>query len=322
MEVPTAVLEEPTDAQRTEAAAAEEAAMVAEFDEQHPSTETPENAAEEPAPKADEAAPAPEKPVEAPPEYVPFNITKAQHDALMTLIPLSADLQKSIQMRGKLEEGFGTLGAIQQTIKDLQKGQGGGTPFTLSEADLQELKENGFEELAKMLVAGINRGHARQKGGGPPVDVKAIMNEVREEWQTETAAKARLEECFEHLDDEHEGWRELVGMPNAQGEIPDTEFRRWAKNTMTTAQHERVFKSKSGPYLTKVINQFKKYQENVSKTAAPAGKQPAGKANTERKERLEAAATPRGVPPLSADTTNDADEFEKEANRILKNHRG
>lgn len=299
---------EAIEAPAVEDAAAAEAAFLAAATQ---STETPTEptpASEPPVEPAPAPAPAP-APVEEP-DVV--KLTKAQLTDLLEVVGMKADLQKSIAMRGKLEEGFGTLGELKQTLKQMQSG---GAGLTVSKEDFAELIKAEFPEFAGFLTQGLNRIFGRMKPGGT-VDLRQGIEELKPALLEEAEQRARNAQCMEYLDDEHPGWVDLVGQVtlDAKGQpvIPDTEFRRWAAKTYPKEQHDRIFASKNGPMLAKVLERFK----NESKATKPAVG-PTAKA-MERKERVAAAVQPTGLPPSGTPTKTEQDEFEESAMATMR----
>lgn len=261
---------------------------------------------------ADAPAAVPATPVvEDVPDVV--KLTKAQFNDLMDVVQMKADLQKSVAMRGKLEEGFGTLGELKQTLARMQ--QSGGQGLTVAKEDFAELIKAEFPEFANYLTQGLNRIFGRMpKGGG--VDVKKALTELQPELLDAAEHRARNAACQEYLEDEHPGWADVVGRVtvDAHGNavIPDTEFRRWAAKTYPKEQHDRIFASKNGPMLAKVIERFK---NEAAKAKEPVKPDPKA---LERKERVAAAVQPNSLPATGAPQKSEEDEFTAAGNETLR----
>lgn len=298
----TEVLETPETPTADEAA--EEAALVSAF-ESSTETPTPESTTtaptEEAAAKEDKPAETPATPAEAVAQAIEYaQLTKQEKD----------DLVKALVKSNKLDQVLGTVGNIQNELKQMRSG---GKPLSLTGQHFKKLNENQFEELAKILADDFNGIFKELKTGGG-VDVDEVVKTIRGPLLQEAQHAARHEACREYLFDEHEDWEQVVGMPDEKGTLPDTEFRRWVATTKTDAQQTKIWNSKNGPYLAKVIQEFKDHKAKGKQPAKPVADPKADA----RKAQLEAAVDPKGEPATGATTKSEEDEFVEETNRTLK----
>ena len=97
----------------------------------------------------------------------------------------------------------------------------------------------------------------------------------------------------ETLDDYDANWRDTIGLPGADGKIPETDFRKW----LATQPKEYGEKVRST------------YNADVLKTALEKFKAEKAKARG-RREILDAGVTPRGTgTPAPVASPSDDDEF-------------
>lgn len=258
-------------------------------------------------PSADEPTPEPttsEAPVvpavaETVPEHV--QLTKAEYD----------DLLKLKGMAGKLDEGFGRLGNLQQLVKELQTATTAGEPIVATEEDLKELmnEDEGFPLVAKSLLPALNRllSKMRVKGTASaapasttapaPIDREALLTEAETRVEAKRI-KVVQQEAREDLNVLHPDWYETVwgdkgNDPNVQFGDLKTPFKQWVDKQADNIRL-RLLNSNNSEFLSNQLTRFKK--ETASPATPPAT--PAPKPN-ERTARLAASVTPRGVAPGS-----------------------
>lgn len=95
----------------------------------------------------------------------------------------------------------------------------------------------------------------------------------------------------ETLDEYEPKWREVIGLPNEKGVIPDTDFRKWLA-TQPAEYSDRVKSTYSADVLKDALEKFK---DSKSKARG-------------RREILDAGVVPRGSgaqAPTGASTEDD-----------------
>lgn len=155
-------------------------------------------------------------------------------------------------------ESFGRLGQLQDVVKQLQTASTTGAPVEISEADLQELKEE-YPDIAGLLTKGLARVLAKKPAGSAAhVDVQALVDErvakERADIAKDVDAKRTLDRqelAIERLTDRHEDWREVVG-----AEDSTTPFRQWL--AAQPADYAKVIHETWDPrVMAKALDKFK-----------------------------------------------------------------
>lgn len=223
-------------------------------------------------PPADEVKVAAEVvPEEPATEYV--QITKQDWESLQTRAA-------AIDAHGsQLASVHGSIGNLKQRLDGL-KSSGG-----VSDEDLAELEAE-YPDLANLSLFKKLKGTAPAATGG--IDAAEIERLVQQrvdpviqqvDQRVERAVETRL------LETQHEDWREVVGMPEKDGEpAPETEYRKWLA-TQPTDYQQKVGGSWSHKVIGESITKFKKAQ-----SAAEAARQ----RSQDRREQLAAAVPARG----------------------------
>lgn len=199
------------------------------------------------------------------------------------------------ESKKQFDTAFGKLGGMQQLINQLQSSTQSGQQIQVTADDFEELKAEGYPDLADMQAAGLNRILAKMKltGTGQPgfgVDQAGEVFDARMTPQRE-AIKQEIREEFANaaLTDLHEDWDAVVKSP---------EFSAWtAANKITEKKDRRGIAfadSLDAHFIGKIISDFKGQR----------------KAAETQQTRLEAAVAPRGSGGHATGPTDD-DEFDK-----------
>jgi hypothetical protein len=244
-----------------------------------------------PAPVAD-AAPKDVAPP-AGPKYV--QITKAQFDAFEAAAAKVGDFDK------KFDKAFGSMGSLQDVVKQLQSSTPKGEAVQLTDEMFAEMAED-YPDLAKHQRAILERvlkgavGTGTQTASVGPAEVNRLVAEGVKTAQIEA------------LEDEYPDWRAIVGAVDSPEKAdPNNAFRKWLSGE-PAAYAAKVTATHNASVLAKAIAKFKDAAKALppppKKDAAPNPKDVA------RKGRIEAAVQPKGdgnspPPPKTAD-----DEFE------------
>jgi len=229
-------------------------------------TETPE-----PEPKAEVQA-------EAPPEPKYVQLTEEKYH----------QIEKVLGMVTKLDQGFGTLGQIQQTLKQMQAAEKAGFDLdTITEDDFSELKAE-FPELASMLAKGMNR---------VPKKIKLPATQIPTLDDAQLAERVSLKLAANLLEDEFPDWRTIVGPAGS-----DTPFRKWVA-TLHEVDQKKIWGSRNPLYLAQQLTKFTEATAAPAKVTTAAGSAPPTKpAAPDRTARLKAAVPVKGVTPATAPT--------------------
>lgn len=276
-----------------------------------PTGETPPADAEKPAktdaeegnkPEGDTAQASAKKPESSEPEYV--QITKAQLEQLMGLSTqiesVRADAQKN------LDKAFGKVGGLERILNDLRSATPAGITVEVSDDIVADIREE-FPELGEKTLSAFKKFAAKLKGTGAqaaPFDTGQVVSLVDE--------RARQLQR-DILSIKHEDWETIVGLPDAEGKVPDTEYRRWLAKQPQEVR-DRLANSWDARAIAKSIDQFKADAKKANDEAAEAARAAAAKATAKpapsaRKRALEAAASPRGEGGRPAAPTEE-DEFQ------------
>lgn len=237
-------------------------------------------------PPKEEAPPAP--------EYV--QITKQDWEALQARAA-------AIDAHGsQLASVHGSIGNLKQRLDGL-KASGG-----VSDEDLAELEAE-YPDLANLSLFKKLKGTAPAATGGiDPAEIEKLVQQrvdpviQQVDQRVERAVETRL------LETQHEDWREVVGMPEKDGDpIPQTEYRKWLA-TQPAEYQQKVGASWSHRVIGESITKFKQAQK-----AAQAASERAN----QRRQQLAAAVPARGDTAVTHRGNDDDFEkaFEQERNR-------
>jgi hypothetical protein len=190
------------------------------------------------------------------------------------------DLLKIRDLQGKLDTGFGTLGQLQQTMKELRESWKTGAGFDVSDDDFAELKAE-FPELAAMYQKGMNRILQRLK---VPTQVQALdEGQLKDKISMELAAK--------ELEDEYPDWRTIVGPAGTE-----TPFRQWV-STLHEVDQKKIWGSRNPRYLARQLDKFTEAAASKPETKPP--EKPLSKL-PDRTAQLKAAVPVKRVTPPSS----------------------
>lgn len=242
----------------------------------------------------DESSNAPAAPAEQPkPEYV--QLTKQERDDLMAKAA-QLDEYRSEHTK-KLDQAFGKIGGVQQLVAQLQAATQAGKQVTVSEEDFEELKSEGYEDLAQMTAAGLNRALAKMSLKGTEGDApkfgeeqaKALFTQHGAELRKSLKDEVRQELAEEALTEKHADWKDVLNKP---------EFAEWSAKNKVADRKDRtgaLFADSLIPsFIGDIITDFKASQKQVNA----------------RKDRLAAAVPPKGTGG-HASSTQEEDEFSK-----------
>ena len=214
------------------------------------------------------------------PEYV--QITKSDWEKTQALLN---DLPTQVK-RG-IDDVNGRFGGLQQLVQSRIAATPKGQKVEFSADDFKELREE-FPQLADMLLKGLNRSGERMTGTAPTeptqptspappvIDVPALTIRIRQDL------------AREELAEEHADWKDVVGLPDAEGKIPNTEFRRWL-GTKPQAEQDRVLGTWNPRLIAKTLTDFKEHQQKQAQAAA------GGDGGNTRRARVQSGVVPRSA---------------------------
>ena len=197
-------------------------------------------------------------------------LTKAEADELRAL-------------RATAERSFGTafgkIGGIERQIKALTDGG----QVEIDQTDIDTLRADGFEPLAKALEK--VRSLRAIPTGGPAMDADAVKLSTKQEVHMEL------------VDADHPDWRDIV---------PTPEFAAW-KATLPEKDREALDSTWNSRVISRRLDEFKAHRKAEAEAAAKAlkanGQQPDQAA--QRRARMAGAATPRASGAQPAPDPND-----------------
>lgn len=219
-------------------------------------------------PPAEPETPAAEDPPA--PEYV--QITKQDWEALQARAA-------AIDAHGsQLASVHGSIGNLKQRLDGL-KAAGG-----VSDEDLAELEAE-YPDLANLSLFKKLKGKAPATQGFDPAEIEKLVQQrvdpviQQVDQRVERAVETRL------LETQHEDWREVVGMPEKDGDpIPQTEYRKWL-SAQPAEYQQKVGGSWSHKVIGESITKFKQAQKAAAQATERA---------QQRRQQLAAAVPARG----------------------------
>lgn len=198
------------------------------------------------------------------------------------------------ESKKQFDTAFGKLGGMQQLINQLQSSTQSGQLVQITADDFEEMKAEGYPDLAEMQAAGFNRFLAKSKltGTGQPgfgADQAGEMFDARMAPQRESIKQEMREESANAaLTDIHDDWNAVV---------KSKEFNAWTAANKIGEKKDRTgvayADSLNANFIGKIISDFKAHRD----------------AATTQQTRLEAAVAPRGSGGHATEPTED-DEFD------------
>lgn len=237
-----------------------------------------------------EGASAPAPAVQDPPAEEHVQLTKAQYDRLM------AAAEKSDGFEAKFDKLFGSVGGVQQIVKDLQAATPKGLTVEIPEDAVAEMAVD-YPELAGHFRKALEKALKGVKGtssDAPAAAVKADPEEISRIVKADFQRNQALA-----LEDEHPGWRQIVGVVDQDGKYDAKQpFRVWLAS-QPAAYQARINGTDSASVIAKAIDRFK----------ADTAKKPAATPHANvRKDRIKDAVQPRGAGGVAPGTGTTEDD--------------
>lgn len=260
-----------------------------------PKEEKAEPEKEAAAPEGDDAPKDPPDPVDPPPppepEYV--KITKEQY------AKLEGAATEVETLKSKLDKAFGSIGGVQQLVKELQAKTPEGAAVEIPAEAFQEMEEE-FPDIAKHMRGVLEKTLKNVRGTG---ETKTVVDT---EAMSKLVADGIKQREMETLEDDHPDWRVIVGaVDSADKADPNNPFRKWLK-TQPVSYQEKINSTHSAAVLSRAIDKFVEASK-VPPPPPPPPKDPAPKKEA-RRSRIEDAVQPKGDnnPPPPTKTDDDA----------------
>ena len=248
-------------------------------------TENPSPSATDADKKGTGDTPAPAA-TDTPPQYV--QITQEQFDKLMQAAAKVDEIEATTT--SIRDTAMGKIGGIERAMNELR------TSASVSDEDLAQLREE-YPDLAELKVFQKLRG-----GGAAAPDPDAMAQMIQQHaMPLVQQSSAQVQEAV--LDMLHEDWRETIGMPDDNGNAPDTEFRRWLA-AQPDNYADQVLNASQAKEIHRALTKFKSGKQ------APAGNGGAPDTGAEARRRRMAAATPvKGDGGPITTTPSDDEQF-------------
>lgn len=208
----------------------------------------------------------------AEPAKVLAGMTEAQIADLLSEIP---------KYRKQIDNLAGNNGKLNAALQKLQQETLNGEAVTVTDEDFAEMA-NEWPELAGMTKNMMSKilGRINLRGTGTAETPEAYVSLAKQAAQ-EVATQERVKTHIELLDGLHAGWDKIIGLPGADGQVPDTSYRKW----LATQPAE---------YQTKLNESNNAFEIGASITAFNAAQEAATKKQQQNKQRLANAVQPEG----------------------------
>jgi hypothetical protein len=185
--------------------------------------------------------------------------------------------------------------ALQQLmLQNAQKGES--IPVTIDDEDLADLKAVS-PEFADLTKAALNKALAKVRNAGPSTTAPTpeYYIDLAKKAAMEVSASERVNTHVELLHGLNPGWEKVIGVPDANGNIPQTDYRKWLA-AQPPAYQAKVNNSNNAFEIGSSIKAFqdakaesiKKQQQNKSRLANAV--QPAGQVAARGVESEQSAA--------------------------------
>lgn len=199
--------------------------------------------------------------------------------------------------RKQIDHLAGNNGKLNAAIQRLQQEVPRGQAVTVNDEDLAEMREI-FPELADLTKGALNKilGKLNTRGTGPgngaedpskggktkaagrtPDDYVALAKKAA----MEVASSERVNTHVELLHGLNPGWDQIIGLPDADGRLPQTDYRRWLA-------------AQPVAYQTKMHNSNNAFEIGASIKAYQQARDAFAKKSQQNKSRLANAMQPQG----------------------------
>lgn len=218
----------------------------------------------------------PEPIVEAPPAPRLFaGKTEEELTALLSDIPSMRD-----GYRKQIDNLAGNVGSLKSALQRLQQDTPKGEAVTVNDDDLADMRRE-FPELADMTKAALNNVLKRASLKGSAAIDPAMIDERVNTLVTERVSSERVAIHKELLDGFAPDWETVVGIPDADGVAPKTEYRAWLA-------------TQPADYQTKIGNSNNAFEISASVKSFQSAREEQAKKQSQNKQRLTNVIQPTG----------------------------
>ena len=181
---------------------------------------------------------------------------------------------------------FGKVGELQQRIDAARA--------TYLSPKAKERLATEFPELAEMLfdnepIPAQVSAPVQQQAAAPQFDPSVIV--------AEEVRKAKQELAIEQVEDRHPDWQEIS---------QSADFDYWSSNILPATDREQLLDSWKPSFINRKFDEFKAWK--AQQVAAQASKEKTVEQDKLKRNRLESAVTPSGVPKGSNPSIEDEEE--------------
>lgn len=215
----------------------------------------------------------PEQQVEQQPKF--RQITEEEYGKLSASAAAIEEMRATLGKQ--VDTAFGKIGGLERVLKQYQEQTPSGAAVEITEEDLAEIRDE-FPELVGPQLKALQRVASKMRGTGGFDESR--VQPMLDQAGISLVVKAKAEIAEETLDETHPDWKQIVGIPEAPGQQPSTEYRKWLA-TQPKEYQERVNNSYSPVVLGRSLDKFNEHLVSLKK-------------NSDRRDRFDQAVTPRG----------------------------
>lgn len=224
------------------------------------------------------------------------SITEDEYTRLMDAAAKVEELKQASSRQ--IDTVFGKIGGIERILRQIQETPKG-EAVEISDADFQQLRDSmpDFPEIAEANIAAFKNLAGKMRGGVDDGRIREAVLPVLDQVSEATAERIKRELAEESLNEAHDGWQQIVGLPNQNGAIPQTDFRKWL-HAQGADYEAKVLSTYNATTISKALDKFK---ESLTKQAK----------DQERRERMAQAVTPSGDGGRQASFEDDDAAFDE-----------
>lgn len=183
--------------------------------------------------------------------------TEAEIEALLGEIPSMRE-----NYRKQIDNLAGNYGKLNSAFQKLQQETPSGVAVEITDEDLGDMLDE-FPEIAAMNKTILNnvvkKLNLRGTSSTPALDENTVNSLV-----SERVASERVAIHIDLLDGNFPGWEELTGLPDENGVIPETDYRKWLA-TQSDDYRNRIESSNNAFVIGSSIKAFQESQSAISK---------------------------------------------------------
>jgi len=209
---------------------------------------------------------------------------------------LVSKASKVDELQSRIDQSFGRFGQkLAALTEQLQAAAPSGAKVEITDEMVADLTAE-FPEMGGLVRKAFEKFAEKLPSVSAPSVAPAIDPSLFAKVEDRATQRAKAEMAREALDETHEGWDKVIGLPDKDGNIPDTPFRKWLA-TQPEDYRNRVNHSFVPATIGKAIDAFRESQKKAEAQAAA------------RKARINAGVAPRGDGGAPAPASTEDDEF-------------